>query len=227
MAFVQRLAVADRHHHVLQAVAVALVVVHVPGADHAYAGALRQRHQRAVARAVTEDVVVLEFHEYAVRPKPAHEAAQRLLRVGVPPGLHQPRDVAFAAAGEHDQPCRVMLQLRDGDARVEPSLLLRRRLLLMQAEGDAGEAAEVGVALSRLRQQCEVGAGAVLAVLAVLLDGLQLQRGDRPQPRLLRVRANSSAPYRPWWSLSASARCPCSRAASTSSPMLDAPSSSE
>ena len=190
--FVEGRAVADRDQHVLQPVPLARVVVHVAGADDAHAGPLGEPHERLVARAVAVDVVVLQLDEDLLRPEPADEAPQRVRRLGPAPGLHEGRDAPLAAAGEHDQPGRVAFERGERHHGVDAARLLRAAVGLAQAEGEAGEAAKVGVALARLGQQREVRAHlAVLAPLANDADvvvfgrGLgdgQFEAGDGAQP---------------------------------------------
>ena len=133
-------------------------------------------------------VVVLQFDEDPVRPEPADEAVERHGRLGAPSRLHEAGDAALSAAAEHDQPVRVPLQIGERQHGVEPPLLLRTAIGLAQPEGVAGEPAEVGVALPRLRQQREVRAhlAAVAVVVAFrrrLGDG-QFEAADRPQSGL-------------------------------------------
>ena len=67
--------------------------------------------------------------------------------------------------------------------RIEAPLLTRARIRLPETEGVAGEAAEVGVSLPALGEQCEVRAHlrARVARRPGLGDG-QLQAGDGPDP---------------------------------------------
>ena len=180
---------ADRNQHVLQLVPLARVVMHVAGPDDAHAGALGEPHERLVARAVAVDVVVLQLDEDLPGPEPADEARERDGRLGSPPGLHEGRDASLAAAGEHDQPRSVAFERGKRDHRVDASCLLRAAVGLAEPVGEAGEAAQVRVALARLGQQREVRAH--LAVIADvgccivfgggLRDG-QFEAGDGAQP---------------------------------------------
>ena len=186
MALVEARAVADRDHHVLQAVPLADVVVDVAGADHAHAGRLGERDERLVARPVAVDVVVLQLDEDLIRPEPVEEPLERGRRLGGPPRLHQRGDAALAAAGQHDHPVGVTREVGEREHGVEAALLLRPGVSLAQAEGVAGEAAEVRVALAGLGQQGQVRAhlGALVELCAGLDHG-QLEAADRPQPGLL------------------------------------------
>ena len=190
VALVQRQAVLDRDQHVLQAVPVALVVVHVARAHHPHARRRRQTHERAVARAVVEHQVVLQLDEDVVRAEPLDQALEFGGRVAQPAGLGQAGDAARATAAKHDQPLAVRRQLLDGQAGVQPSRLFARVALLLQAERQAGEAAEVGVAALILGQQGEVGSqrqGGGVAVRRRIgrMGQRQLQARDGAQPRLL------------------------------------------
>ena len=182
-------AVADRDQHVLQLVPLACVVVHVAGPDHAHAGTLGEPHERLVARAVAVDVVVLQLDEDLLDPEPADEARERRGRLGAPSGLHEDRDASLAAAGEHDQPRCVAFERGKRDHGVDATRLLRAAVGLTEPVSEAGEAAQVRVALARLGQQREMRAH--LAVLADVRrrvvfgrrfgDG-QFEAGDGPQP---------------------------------------------
>ena len=234
MGLVEGRAVADRDQHVLQPVPLACVVVHVAGADDAHAGPLGQPYERLVARSVAMDVVVLQLDEDLLRAKPADEARERGGGLSAPPRLHERRDAPLAATGEHDQPRRVTFERGKRRHGIGAARLLRAAVALAQPKGEAGEAAEVGVALARLGQQREVRAH--LAVLVQIGRVVCPVAGSetvssRPvmgrSPPARAARANSIAPKSPSWSVSASAAWPCSTAVCTSSSGLDAPSSSE
>ena len=188
VALVQRQAVLDRDQHVLQAAPVALVVVHVAGAHHRHARRRRQTHERAVARAVVEHQVVLQLDEDVVGAEPPDQALEFGGRVAQPADLGQAGDAARATAAEHDQPLAVRRQLLDGQAGVQPPRLFAGVALLLQAEGEAGEAAEVGVAALILGQQREVGSprqGVAVRRRIGRMGQRQLQARDGAQPRLL------------------------------------------
>ena len=177
MALVERLAVVDRDHHVLQAVPRGDVVVHVAGTDHAHAHALGEGHEGVVAGTVAVDEIVLQLDEDVRRAEPTHEPAQRLLRLALLAFGEEPRDAPLAAAAEGDEAAGMLFQPPHRQERVEAALLLRYRILLFETEGVARKPAEVGVTLTRLGQEGEMGAG------AVLLQERDLETRDRPQPR--------------------------------------------
>ena len=151
--------------------------MHVAGTDHAHAHTLGEGHEGVVAGTVAEDEVVLQLDEDARPAEPAHESAQRFLCLVLLACGEELRDTPLATAAEGDETARVLFEPPHWQERVEAALLLRYRILLFETEGVAREPAEVGVAHTRLGQEGEVGAG------AVLLKERDLETRDRPQPR--------------------------------------------
>src|SRR5262245_20950897 len=72
----------------------------------------------------------------------------------------------------------MLLELLYSDTRVVPSLLFGLRAVLLDAEGDAREPAEVRIALARFSEEGQMRAA------AVGFEDRHLEAGDRPQAGL-------------------------------------------
>src|SRR6202011_4631155 len=103
VALLQRRAVPDGHHRVLQARAVGVVIVDVTGGHGGDAESPGQRGQGTVARPIPVDEIVLELHEDVLATEPVQPAAQCRLRGCGPPLADRDGDLALPAAGEADQ----------------------------------------------------------------------------------------------------------------------------
>ena len=156
VALVEGLAMLDRDENVLQLVSLALVVVHVAGADHLDASRRGERDQRLVARPVAEDEVVLQLDEDLVAAEPVDQLVELRASLAQLATRHQRGHAALAATGEHNQALGVVAQMAGPEPGVATPVLLLARVGETEAVGDAGEAAEVAVAATILRQQRQV-----------------------------------------------------------------------
>src|SRR5262249_58185796 len=76
VALLQRRAILDCHERVLQPVARVVVIVDVPGGNDLDSRLPGQSSQCPISGSVAMDEVVLEFHEYALSPKPVDPAPE-------------------------------------------------------------------------------------------------------------------------------------------------------
>src|SRR5215831_19747208 len=107
VALLERRAILDRHERVLQPVARLVVIVDVPGGDDLDTHLPRQSSQRSISGPVAMDEVVLEFHEYALRPKPVDPAPESPLGLRDPAFRSQRWHPPLTAARETDQAAAV------------------------------------------------------------------------------------------------------------------------
>ncbi len=127
--------------------ALALVVVDVVGGDVAQAVAARQLDEATVAIGVAVDEVLLKLDVDVVATEPLDVAKKRCFRAGEVFRGDERRHFAALAAGEGDQAARVAGE----------DIERKNRLFALACEVGGGEqAAEVAVALGRLREQREV-----------------------------------------------------------------------
>jgi hypothetical protein len=73
---IQRGAVADRYQHVVQTVALAIVVPNVVGSDDPEAELAGQRYEVSIASCVAQRQRLLQLDEEVIRPEPAPIAAR-------------------------------------------------------------------------------------------------------------------------------------------------------
>src|SRR5215472_15897528 len=103
VALLQGRAILDRHERVLQPVARVVVIVDVPGGDDLDTHLPGQSSQCPIPDSVAMDEVVLEFHEYALSPKPVDPAPESDLGFCDPAFRSLRGHLPLTAAREADQ----------------------------------------------------------------------------------------------------------------------------
>ncbi len=181
VALLQRRPVPDRHHRVLQARPVGVVIVDVAGGDGGDAELPGQRCQSAVARPVPVDQVVLELHEDVLATEPVQPAAQcRIGRLGAALA-DRGGDLTLPAAGEADQAGAVLGQPVQRQAGLSAARVPGPGVFHLQPAAEAHQPAEVGVPLPGGGEQRQMVAAAALGILRER----QLDPRDRPDLLLL------------------------------------------
>src|SRR2546421_12037636 len=102
---------ANRHHHVLQAVTLSLVVVDVVSRDVTQSVLAREIDETPAALRIAVDEVLLQLDVEVLAPEPRDIACERLLSPAHVAVRDERGHFAAFAAGERDEAARVLCKL--------------------------------------------------------------------------------------------------------------------
>ena len=185
---VERGAVPNGDQDVLEAVALAAVVVDVAGGNGRQLAAGGEAGQQAHPPGIAEDQIVLQLDRDVGRPEPLDVAVEEGGGLVAAVGIDQAGERALAAAGEEDEARAMLGQQLGSDAHRQPAV----RFFIGHAidwalVGGGDQLAEVGVTGGRFGEQGDVGAVAQR----------QLGPGDRLQAGALGGASELHRPVEP------------------------------
>ena len=104
VAGIQRRPVGDAHHHILQAMPLLLVIVHIAGGGVTHTKPVSQVYQASNPLCIAKYIVLLQLDNDILLAKPADIRAQDMLGIGDAIFRNRRTELSIPAASEQDRP---------------------------------------------------------------------------------------------------------------------------